>query len=257
MSEIPIIIIESAGQLIVEVANLIRAQNRILWFRGQRLAGRNLEPAIRRGYQISDERNFTNRFRCRAGTRHQKLPDYDNIAGWLSLMQHHGMPTRLLDWTRSPLVALYFAVEKYIYDYERQPEMACIWVLEPHELNKIEGHGDITPSIEAHMCEKMIVPAFSAEGKENDKVMAVMAAENDIRMFVQQGCFTIHSLTKSLEKHQERACFLKKIVIPAERVRTIAIEIDVCGFRKGDIFPDLQHLADELKGTYQPRAKSN
>jgi hypothetical protein len=32
----------------------------------------------------------------------------------------------------------------------------------------------------------------------------------------------------------------------------MAFEIDVCGFRKGDIFPDLGHLAEELKGIYAP-----
>lgn len=239
--------VNDIGHLITEIGTRIRANNRVLWFRGHRSAEWDVVPTISRGYDNSDERNFTNRFRSRAGTRYEKFPEYDNVAAWLSLMQHYGLPTRLLDWTRSPLIALYFALEKYIYD-EVNEQDACIWVLEPHTMNESEGFENITPSIDAHMCRDMLRRAFYHKGEENDKVMAVMAAETDVRMFVQQGCFTIHSYKGALNKRDGHQQYLSAFRIPSDRVRQMAFELDVCGFRKGDIFPDLQHLADELKG---------
>lgn len=246
--------IESVGGLVAEIAQRVRSDNRILWFRGHRCAQWPVQPAIRRGYDNADERNFTNRFRSRAGTRYEQLPGYDNLAAWLSLMQHYGLPTRLLDWTRSPLVALYFALECYIYQDDIEPQDACIWVLEPHALNTHEGFDPVTPSIDAHMCRDMLRPAFYHQGKENQKILAAMAAETDLRMFVQQGCFTIHSFMDAMEQHKGHHKFLTRLLIPASRTRDMAFEIDVCGFRKGDIFPDLQHLADELKGIHRARA---
>jgi hypothetical protein len=99
----------------------------------------------------------------------------------------------------------------------------------------------------------MLRPAFSHHGVENSKVMAVMAAESDPRMFMQQGCFTIHSYQGPLNKRQGSEEYLGGLRIPANRVQEIAVELDVCGFRKGDMFPNLQHPADELKVTFRPR----
>jgi len=247
--------IRTLGNLIDEVATLIGEQKRILWFRGHRSTKWKLQPAIWRGYNHDDERNFTNRFCARAGTKHQDVPKYEDVASWLSMMQHYRLPTRLLDWSRSPLVALYFALEDYIYDPPNDAEDAVIWVLDPHALNLHEMGKSLTPSLNAKMCHKMVDAAFTDKYKENNKVFAVMAEETDMRMSVQQACFTLHSFDGPLEAHMGYKKFLSALNIPADSVRAMAHAVDMCGFRKGDIFPDLEHLADELKGIWPPREK--
>ena len=238
--------IESLGQLICHVTMICNSDNTIRWFRGQEDATWGVWPSLWRDFDRVEERNLTNRFRTRAALRMARSINNDDHPAWLSIMQHYGLPTRLLDWSRSPLVAAYFALSKY-KDKSRPARDAAIWVLNPHRLNQIEEDSDLTFPISAWRVKPYLKPAFS-EDSENDKVIAVMANETDLRMFVQQGAFTVHSSMTPLNERLRHPEYLTRLLIPAEAVSEIALQLYAAGMRRGDLFPDLTNLADELVG---------
>ena len=116
-------------------------------------------------------------------------------------------------------------------------------------LNQLEGFGEVTRRINSHICQKLLIPAFNKDD-DTGMIVAAMASELDLRMFVQQGCFTIHSRTEPLNRADTAAEYLSEIVIKAEIARPFCgHEIRSAGFQRGDLFPDLANLALELKNT--------
>jgi hypothetical protein len=240
--------IQSLDELISMLRERISSDNRILWFRGHRDSQWTLFPSVKRDYDSDGERNLTHRFRSRAGVRYERSPEYNDLSSWLALMQHYGLPTRLLDWTRSPMVALFFALEGSYRVAE--PKDATLWILEPHALNEAQGFEPVTAALNAYMYDSLIKPAFDHKSPEPGTVAAAMASEIDQRMFVQQGSFTVHSADTPIEQIPLPEQVLSKLRIPSKYVRQMSIDVEICGFRRGDLFPDLQNLADELRTTY-------
>jgi hypothetical protein len=124
-----------------------QGRGQVVWFRGQPRWGDkaseddpyDLVPGVYRKdtFGSHDERQIGLAFRLLAKSRYPNCPDMTDFASWLFLMQHYRLPTRLLDWSASPFVALFFAVEerRYIPGYRGDKFDADIFALRPVVLN--------------------------------------------------------------------------------------------------------------------------
>lgn len=107
-------------------------------FRGEGNAKRTLRPTIERvaSHPGLAEDYVLREFKRRAHHYLRDLSDDEDDLEWIALMQHHGAPTRLLDWTRSAYVAAFFAAESVVSakriaaDAERRPKPFVIWAID-------------------------------------------------------------------------------------------------------------------------------
>lgn len=245
--------IENVDQLGKVALQMFNSTGTRWWFRGQRNAEWSLLPKIKRGYPKGVEQYMTHEFSTRAHMRYTRCPNDVDHGGWLALMQHYGLPTRLLDWTFSPLVAAYFAT-KFPFDSgtAAEPTDAIIWALAPTRLNVSQGYKPLYPPLNARVVQQLVRPARKGDDASKMGVLAVTPLETDLKMLTQQGAFTVHVIDTPLNQLPNCSDWLKRVIIPAQGVAGMARELDVLGVRLADLFPDLQSLAKEITNMYPP-----
>jgi len=242
--------IETIDELLQFVDSLHKVHGLSLWYRGVEDKKWELLPSIQRSrHRMESERYLANDFYIRTKQILNKCPDKKNYAAWMSLMQHFGLPTRLLDWSQSPLIAVFFATETW---YKSPQVDACVWVLAPSKLNDREGFGNCIYPVDADTIQKMLLPAFKDRGHNEeltDKIIACYSTENNLRMYSQQASFTVHnSLRKLRDICDSNTLF--KIIIPANRKQYFLDSLRVFGITEGFVYPDPDHISKDLKNKY-------
>ncbi|MGH3711066.1 MAG: FRG domain-containing protein, partial [Pseudonocardiaceae bacterium] len=216
------------------------------WYRGHAMSTWSLLPSYHRLRSPPPESVLINRFRQNANllVTHQPTSSFD----WLFWMQHYGVPTRLLDWTESPLVALYFAVQSH------PKKEAIVWALDPIKLNKATkakpSDYNFVPSFDDK--EKLAeYETISIEAKPQLGIepMAVIATRNNTRIQAQLGCFTVSHYSKVELRAIGKGSHLVGYKIPAASKKMILKELDILAFGKFQLFPELATIGDAMRSS--------
>jgi hypothetical protein len=231
-----------------------RAKNRFsgqVWWRGQRNYSWSLRPSIFRSHEEYDEVSGILRFQQRAVSRHPHVQPISDRSSWLFVMQHYRLPTRLLDWTESPLIAAFFASEMDKC-HERYPDKisdpdGALFALSPYKLNEFQAGSDGLFMPEDDETKIALAPAFDRDAAEVTQVIAIRPSEVDVRLMVQISEFTLNGYDIALEDLSLSDQFLMKFRVSSNCKLELREELKRMGVKLSSIFPDLEHLAEEIR----------
>lgn len=234
-----------------------------LWYRGQRkddpswallpgIARKTHKPPLNPEYETI----YLSKFKSYAIPYLEPLPAFprervQSYWGWLFLMQHYGVPTRLLDWSRDALAALTLAVEP-LGKNEGSID-AQVWALNPIKLNEaFNFHPNYRPGYIPNVEEEIVYTLLGPGARlmPTKKPAAVFGPLNSTRIVAQKGVFTVFPYLRELtplEQFPDSSHFLYKICVAKEARDKIRQQLKRYGFTSPSLFPGLDKIADQIE----------
>jgi hypothetical protein len=225
-------------------------------FRGVPRVSHALESSLQTGGFVAKEKHLLASFRKYAA-RNSVQGDF--VWNWLSLAKHHGLPTRLLDWTYSPYVAMHFAT----HDPKHQEEDAAIWCVDYRKTNELlpAALRDALKESDVNLftIEMINGVARSLEEFDNlstdDFVLFFEPPSLDERIVNQFALFSLPSSAKLMLEAllKKRDDMYRRLIIPAALKWEIRDKLDQANITERVLFPGLDGLSLWLKRYFTTR----
>jgi hypothetical protein len=238
-------------------ADLGRYRSRFA-YRGLSNANYSLKTTLMRlgGSYTELERHLLRNFKKYA---HRKVVERDSLWNWLSVAQHYGLPTRLLDWTYSPLIALHFATAN-IDKFDRDGVVWGVNYLKAHKLlpatlqDKLDNEGANVFTVEMLAETVNSLTEFEALF-EHDCTVFFEPPSIDDRIVNQFAFFSVMpaadmELDQWLDQHPD---VYYRIIIPAELKWEVRDKLDQANITERVLFPGLDGLGRWLTRHYSPK----
>jgi hypothetical protein len=225
-------------------------------FRGVPRAQLPLETSLQTGRFEAHERHLLTSFRKYAL---RSAVHGDWVWNWLSLAKHHGLPTRLLDWSYSPFVAMHFAT----HDIRSYDEDAAIWCVDyrrmnellPAPLKKVLRDEDVNIFTTELLNDVATTLGQFDSLSKKDFVVFFEPPSLDERIVNQFALFSLPSSpTMSLQGLLEQVGgAYRRIIIPASLKWEIRDKLDQANITERVLFPGLDGLSQWLKRYFTTR----
>ncbi|CAN7469886.1 FRG domain-containing protein [Pararhizobium sp. LjRoot238] len=245
---------------VMQIIETFQIAHQSAWYRGSGKDSHHLVPSLFRHPKRKTPDELHKLEKDLASTFAQRSPPFVQQSfedEWerMFYMQHYGIPTRLLDWTESPFVALYFALTTCARGKSNKPsDNVAIWMLDPSEWNKsalsdISYAGGILDSKREQV--KSYSPNAELDERKNTPIM-IYGTHNSARIVAQRGMFALFGKsTDSMDVSYEDQTFtdgtLQKIVILKDDVDKVATSLFRKGISDSTVYPDLFGLSLELR----------
>jgi hypothetical protein len=232
-----------------------------LVFRGLSDAAYTLDTTLNRlGHSgLSVEKHLLRNFRKYA---HSEFERTTNEWFWVALAQHHGLPTRLLDWTFSPHVALHFATSN-TQNYDRD---GAVWCLDfdkaqerlPKSFQRVlDREGSFVFTAELLSQFAPTIENFDKKAKSATRKRFVVFLEPpsfDPRIVNQYGLFSFMPTPKARldEWLPHNPDLYRKVIIPAKLKLEVRDKLDQSNITERVLFPGLDGLSAWLARHYAP-----
>lgn len=234
----------------------LRRRRRIpIWFRGVTQESYGLVPSLgREPFALDQERTLINVFKQNAVQFLGERPP--SQWEWLFLARHHGVPTRLLDWTESPLIGLYFAAHASDGADRRDGEDGALWVLLPTELNRRANiklaNRSALPIFEDDddYLRNYLPTTLASETISRLTPAAGIAIRHSKRMQAQHSVFTVTHREQTAIEAVGDAGHIGRFIVPANAKARIRRQLAALKIDRLSVFPELDNAARLARSPY-------